>query len=113
MEAKAIHLPKKKTKVVSVIGTVLPGKKVTINEYVIILDSGRKPESHMTPMEKMIVSKSGVSKKDLVSLKQKTELDYDRLAKTLSVTRSTLINKKTSEKFSPTVSEKIVGLAEF
>jgi len=112
MEAKAIHLPKKKTKVVSVIGTVLPGKKVTNNEYVIILDSGRKPESHMTPMEKMIVSKSGVSKKDLVSLKQKTELDYDRLAKTLSVTRSTLINKKTSEKFSPTVSEKIVGLAE-
>jgi putative toxin-antitoxin system antitoxin component (TIGR02293 family) len=112
MEAKAIHLPKKKSKVVSVVGRVLPGKKVTINEYVIILDSGRKPESHMTPMEKMIVSKSGVSKKDLVSLKQKTELDYDRLAKTLSVTRSTLINKKTSEKFSPTVSEKIVGLAE-
>lgn len=112
MEAKAIHLPKKKRKVESVVGRVLPGKKVTINEYVIILDSGIKPESHMTPMEKMIISKSGVSKKDLVSLKQKTELDYDRLAKTLSVTRSTLINKKTSEKFSPTVSEKIVGLAE-
>ena len=43
MEAKAIHLPKKKTKVVSVIGTVLPGKKVTNNEYV-ITDRNKKGE---------------------------------------------------------------------
>ena len=66
----------------------------------------------MTPMEKMVMVDRGVTKKDLESLKDKTELDYDELAKVLSVGRATLINKKGGEKFSPPLSEKIVGLAD-
>ncbi len=78
----------------------------------IILDSCVKPESKMTAIEKMIISKSGVTKKDLVGLKEKSSLDYDKLAKTLSVTRATLINKKPTEKFNASLSERIIGLAE-
>lgn len=66
----------------------------------------------MTPLEKMVMVDRGVTKKDLESLKEKTELDYDELAQVLSVGRATLINKKGSEKFSPPLSEKIVGLAD-
>ena len=71
-----------------------------------------KPESHLTPLEKMGIAREGVSKKDLETLKEKTELDYDTLAKALSVTRATLINKKGKEKFNPSLSERIVGLAD-
>jgi putative toxin-antitoxin system antitoxin component (TIGR02293 family) len=63
-------------------------------------------------MEKMVMVDRGVTKKDLESLKDKTELDYDELAKVLSVGRATLINKKGNDKFSPPLSEKIVGLAD-
>ena len=48
----------------------------------------------MTPLEKMDMVDRGVTKKDLESLKEKTDLDYDDLAKVLSVGRATLINKK-------------------
>ena len=133
MESKTVLTHKKRGKTVSVVERGISRKRVrstkqlagialenpelvpipgSVNEYVIILESGKKPESHMTPIEKMDISRTGVSKKDLVSLKEKTSLDYDKLAKTLSVTRSTLINKKAGEKFNSTVSEKIVGLAE-
>jgi putative toxin-antitoxin system antitoxin component (TIGR02293 family) len=66
----------------------------------------------MTPLEKMELAMEGVSKKDLEHLKEKTEMDYDRLAKALSVTRATLINKKKNEKFNQGLSERIVGLAD-
>lgn len=90
------------------------GKKANLipANSLIILDSGLKPESKMTAIEKMNISKSGVTKKDLVGLKEKSSLDYDKLAKTLSVTRATLINKKPAEKFNPSLSERIIGLAE-
>ena len=39
-------------------------------------------------------------------------MDYDSLAEALSVTRSTLINKKGNEKFSDQISEKIIALAD-
>jgi putative toxin-antitoxin system antitoxin component (TIGR02293 family) len=71
-----------------------------------------KPENQMTPMEKLSIVRNGISKTDLETLKAKTKLDYDNLAKALSVTRATLINKKGKEKFNPAVSEKIVGLAD-
>ena len=80
--------------------------------WVIFGDSSDKPEGQMTPLEKMVMVDRGVTKKDLESLKEKTELDYDELAQVLSVGRATLINKKGSEKFSPPLSEKIVGLAD-
>lgn len=89
-------------------------KKVSLplTNSLIILDSGLIPESKMTAIEKMNISKSGVTKKDLVGLKEKSALDYDKLAKTLSVTRATLINKKPAEKFNASLSERIIGLAE-
>lgn len=66
----------------------------------------------MTPLEKMSIVRLGVSKKELENLKEKAELDYDNLARALSVTRATLINKKGKEKFNKTLSERIVGLAD-
>jgi putative toxin-antitoxin system antitoxin component (TIGR02293 family) len=71
-----------------------------------------KPLAVMTPLEKMELVMEGVSKKELEQLKDITEMDYDRLAKALSVTRATLINKKGKEKFGMGLSEKIVGLAD-
>ncbi|MEO7317217.1 MAG: antitoxin Xre/MbcA/ParS toxin-binding domain-containing protein [Ginsengibacter sp.] len=68
--------------------------------------------SDLTPFEKMHVVREGVSKKDLEMLKTKAKMDYTSLAKALSVTRATLINKKRGERFNPGLSEKIVGLAD-
>lgn len=79
-----------------------------------VLFSGtvKKAESQMTPMEKMERSNTGISKKELETLKSRTRLDYDKLAKLLSVTRATLINKSGSEKFNSALSERILGLAD-
>ena len=79
---------------------------------IILSDAADKPEAQMIPLEKMSIVRSGVSKKDLEGLKEKTALDYDKLAKALSVTRATLINKKRDEKFNASLSERIVGLAD-
>ncbi len=79
---------------------------------VILSEAAKKPESQMTPLEKMEIVREGVSKKDLEHLKEKAELDYDKLAKALSVTRATLINKQKEKKFGLVLSEKIVGLAD-
>jgi len=78
----------------------------------VLMGSSKKPESQMSPYEKMYVVREGISKKDLESFKDKAGLDYTMLAKALSVTRATLINKKRSEKFGPGLSEKIIGLAD-
>ena len=66
----------------------------------------------MTPIEKMGIVREGISKTDLEHLKNTAELDYDQLAWALSVTRATLINKKGAEKFSSSLSERIVSLAD-
>jgi putative toxin-antitoxin system antitoxin component (TIGR02293 family) len=79
---------------------------------VILSDAGNKPESQMTALEKMNIVCEGVSKKDLEHLKEKAELDYDKLAKALSVTRATLIKKQKDQKFGLVLSEKIMGLAD-
>ena len=75
-------------------------------------DSKSNSASDLTPFEKMHVVREGVSKKDLEILKAKTNMDYTSLAKALSVTRATLINKKGSERFNPSLSERIVSLAD-
>ncbi len=72
----------------------------------------QKPENQMTPLEKMEKLKSGLTKRDLEKLKLRTKLDYDKLSKALSVTRSTLIKKKAEQKFSSTLSERIMSLAD-
>lgn len=79
---------------------------------VILTDATQKPESQLTAFEKMYIVRDGVSKKDLELLKSKAELDYTMLAKALSVTRATLINKKRTQKFNSGLSEKILGMAD-
>lgn len=79
---------------------------------IILTGVSQKPESQLTAFEKMNIIKGGLSKKDLVNLKEKTTLDYDKLAAVLSVTRATLINKKGKEKFNISLSERIVSLAD-
>lgn len=66
----------------------------------------------MTAFEKIDIIKSGVSKNDLEVFKKKAALDYDQLAKALSVTRATLINKKGKEKFAMALSERIIAIAD-
>lgn len=78
----------------------------------VITEHTDKPEWQMTPVEKMEMFRSGISKKKLETLKQKTNLDYDRLSTLLSTTRATLINKKGSEPFGAALSERIVSIAD-
>ncbi len=66
----------------------------------------------MTSFEKIDLIRHGITKTDFEGFKQKSGLDYDQLAITLSVARATLINKKGAEKFNQTLSEKIVSLAD-
>ncbi|MEJ0079897.1 MAG: antitoxin Xre/MbcA/ParS toxin-binding domain-containing protein [Puia sp.] len=66
----------------------------------------------LTPMEKMHLAQKGVSKIYLEKLKDMANLDYQKLATALAVTRATLINKKKQEKFNASLSERIVGLAD-
>jgi putative toxin-antitoxin system antitoxin component (TIGR02293 family) len=86
------------------------------NQYytsgIIFIGAKEKPENQMTPLEKMEKLKLGLSKLDLVKLKSRTELDYDKLSKALSVTRATLIKKKGEQKFSSALSERMIGLAD-
>lgn len=78
----------------------------------ILSNASQKPESQLSTFEKMHIVRDGVSKKDLELLKSKADLDYTMLAKALSVTRATLINKKRGEKFNSGLSEKILGMAD-
>ncbi|MEO9004771.1 MAG: antitoxin Xre/MbcA/ParS toxin-binding domain-containing protein [Ginsengibacter sp.] len=77
-----------------------------------LADAIQRPARHLTAFEKMHIARDGVSKKDLELLKSKAELDYTTLAKALSVTRATLINKKRTEKFNSGLSEKIISMAD-
>ena len=79
---------------------------------VILADASQKPERHLSGFEKMHIVRDGVSKKDLELLKSKAQLDYTTLAKALSVTRATLINKKRTQKFNSSLSEKILSMAD-
>lgn len=71
-----------------------------------------KPENLLSSFEKMEIVREGISKRDLESLKAKIALDYTQLAKALSVTRATLINKKKTERFGLSLSEKILDIAD-
>ncbi len=87
-------------------------EKEYVQTGIIFFGVEERPENLMTPLEKMERVRYGLSKYDLVNLKSRTKLDYDMLSKALSVTRATLINKKGDQKFSSTLSERIIGLAD-
>lgn len=86
--------------------------EVCEDDLVILTQAAKKPESRMTSFEKIRLIKQGITKIDLENLKQKADLDYNQLAKVLSVARATLINKKGEERFDSFLSEKIVGVAD-
>lgn len=83
-----------------------------LNGFVLIKDGTNKVIFDMTALEKMNLVRTGVSKKTLKILKEHSTLDYDKLARALSVTRPTLINKKLDEKFNSALSERIVSLGD-
>lgn len=70
------------------------------------------PLVEMTSFQKMQIVRDGVTKTYLTKLKEETSLDYDALAQALSVTRSTLINKKGNQKFNDHIGERIIAVAE-
>lgn len=70
------------------------------------------PLKDLTAIQKMNIVRRGITKSYLVQLKNTTALDYDALAQALSVTRSTLINKKGDQKFNDSLAERIVALAD-
>lgn len=78
----------------------------------VIIDKTGKAEWQMTPVEKMQLVVDGLSKVDLEKLKNKANLDYDKLSTLLSTARATLINKKGTANFSTSISEKIVSIAD-
>lgn len=70
------------------------------------------PLVDLTSYQKMQIVRDGITKSYLSKLKEETSLDYDALAQALSVTRSTLINKKNDQRFNDHVSERIIAVAE-
>lgn len=82
------------------------------SEPAVLFEASSRRENHLSLSEKVNVVRAGISKKDLESLKSKTSMDYTELARALSVTRATLINKKKNERFGLSLSEKILDIAE-
>ena len=104
-EEKAVYVQKA---VIKPVVRKKPEVKTTVS---IGSEMQRKREAPLTSIERMHLVRKGVTKKYLIRVKQQTNLDYQKLADVLSVTRATLINKKDEEKFNASLSERIVGLA--
>lgn len=75
------------------------------------LDAISRPLHEWTGMEKISKVRQGMTRKDLEDVKDNFGLDYETLAKVLSVAKATLFNKKGTERFNPSLSEKIFVLA--
>ncbi|MCO6497990.1 MAG: DUF2384 domain-containing protein [Chitinophagaceae bacterium] len=99
-------MPKKYPNAEEVLATSLA------SEPAVLFESSGRRENYLSLAEKMRVVRSGISKRDLESLKAKTSMDYSELAKALSVTRATLINKKKGDRFGLSLSEKILDIAD-
>ena len=56
--------------------------------------------------------KNGISKKQLEAIKLETNFNYGTLSNLLSISRTTIINKKGDDRFDPSTSERIMRLAE-
>lgn len=70
------------------------------------------PVFQWSSYQKIDAIKEGISKEELENLKDQTGLDYDTLAKILSVAKATLHNKKGKAKFDMSVSERLLLLAD-
>jgi hypothetical protein len=76
------------------------------------IDAIGNGKGRTTSVEKMEMARRGITKRELEAVKELTALNYEKMAKVLSVTRATLINKKNDQRFNTPVSERIVGLAD-
>lgn len=88
------------------------GGKSRLQNSTVMAPITTKPESQMTSIEKMEATREGISKKALEELKDKAGFDYDQLSQVLGVARTTLLNKRGTEKFPLGLSEKIMSLAD-
>jgi putative toxin-antitoxin system antitoxin component (TIGR02293 family) len=61
---------------------------------------------------KIGIVRNGITKKQLEAIKSETDLDYRTLSSLLSISRTTLINKKGNDRFDQLTSERIMLLAE-
>lgn len=93
-------------------GVRLLHRVVTYAAKPAIITGSNRPEWQMTALEKMDMAKEGMTKNKLESLKSKTDLNYEKLSIILSTTRATLINKKGTEAFSTSLSERILSIAD-
>lgn len=73
---------------------------------------GLRPVHELSGMEKIRKVRQGMTKQDLEAVKESFGLDYETLARILSVAKATLFNKKGSERFNAGLSEKIFALAD-
>ncbi|SHE63217.1 putative toxin-antitoxin system antitoxin component, TIGR02293 family [Cnuella takakiae] len=93
------------------VAIALPKKTDSMAQTAAADDTGR-PVHEWTGMEKISKVRQGMTRKDLEDVKESFGLDYETLAKVLSVAKATLFNKKGAEKFNPSLSEKIFVLAD-
>lgn len=70
------------------------------------------PFDALSSQYKIGLVKNGISKKQLEAIKSETDLNYGTLSHLLSISRTTLINKKGDDRFDPSTSERIMRLAE-
>ncbi len=70
------------------------------------------PEYFMDNYQKAKLATDGISKQSFEHFKQRAKLDYNQTAELLSVARNTLINKKGTETFDTSISEKLISLSE-
>lgn len=68
---------------------------------------------HVVPAaDKITIIKKGISKRELESIKEQSDLDYETLSSILSVSKAKLHSKKGAEKFDQNTSERIMLLAD-
>lgn len=71
-----------------------------------------EPEFFLSNFQKAQLVAQGIQKVSFENFKKEADLDYTQLAWLLDCARNTLINKKGTDVFDATLSEKLVGLAE-
>jgi putative toxin-antitoxin system antitoxin component (TIGR02293 family) len=90
--------------------TIMVVKTPTYLAALLVGGSGYKGYFAYPVAEKIAIARKGISKKQLLDIKNEVELDYDQLAKILAISRASLISKKGSQKFSQDTSERILLL---
>ncbi|HVU84387.1 MAG TPA: antitoxin Xre/MbcA/ParS toxin-binding domain-containing protein [Puia sp.] len=76
------------------------------------LNATATPVTRLSLFQKMKMSETGISKKELEKLKNLFGLNYEQLAELLLVTKATLINKPPASKFNAAISERIISIWE-